>query len=151
MLTLISYVAVDFWNSKTGEMIFRITKDQRGLIIKVPEAVQMDPMYGMLVEDGSIRVVDKKEAKALENDPMKGVSAEGKSGIAAELARKEAEAEEKALENEAKGQENEAEAEGETEEQKAAAEAEEQKAAEEAEEQGKEAAEEKKTAKRSRK
>lgn len=142
MLTLISYVAVDFWNSKTGEMIFRIPKEQRGLIIKAPEAIQVDPMYGMLIEDGSIRVVDKKEAKALENDPMKDVNAEGKSFIAAELAKKAQEAEQAALKNALNGK----------------AEAEEQKAAEEAEEQGKEtaeeteeqkAAEEKKKAKRS--
>lgn len=126
MLTLISYVAVDFWNSKTGEMIFRIPKEQRGLIIKAPEAIQVDPMYGMLIEDGSIRVVDKKEAKALENDPMKDVNAEGKSFIAAELAKKAQEAEQAALEN---ALNNKAEAEEQGKE--AAEEAEEQKAAEE--------------------
>lgn len=146
MLTLISYVAVDFWNSKTGEMIFRIPKEKRGLIIKAPEAIQVDPMYGMLIEDGSIRVVDKKEAKALENDPMKDVNAEGKSLIAAELAHKAQEAEQAALENALNDK-------AEAEEQKAAEEAEEQgkEAAEEAEEQIQEATEEKKAAKRSRK
>ena len=88
MLTLIAYVAAIFNDPKTGEEIFRIRDFQRGTIIEAPKAIQEDPLYGWLVSDGSIRVVEKKEIAALENDPMKGVTAEGKSGVAAELAKK---------------------------------------------------------------
>ena len=96
MLTLICYVAADFIDPKTRETIFRITKEMRGLIIQAPEAIQQDPLYGWLVEDGSIRVVDKKEAKVLENDPMKDITAEGRSVTAAKLYKAEEAAEKQA-------------------------------------------------------
>ena len=93
MLTLISYVAVDFVDPITREYIFRIRREMLRTIIQAPKAIQKDPIYGMLVADGSIRVVDKKEAKAVENDPMKDITADGRSVTAAKLAEKAAEAE----------------------------------------------------------
>ena len=79
MFTIICYVAVAFRDQKTGEQIFEVTLDQRGLILDAPTAIMQDPMYQWLLNDGSIHVVEKKDLKALENDPMALVNAEGKA------------------------------------------------------------------------
>lgn len=79
MFTIICYVAVAFRDQKTGEQIFEVTLDQRGLILDAPKAIMQDPMYQWLLNDGSIHIVEKKDLKALENDPMALVNAEGKA------------------------------------------------------------------------
>jgi hypothetical protein len=81
MFTIICYVAVAFRDQKTGEQIFEVTLDQRGLILDAPVAIMQDPMYQWLLNDGSIHVVEKKDLKALENDPMALVNAEGKAKV----------------------------------------------------------------------
>lgn len=89
MFTIVCYVAAIFSDPKTHEEIFRVEKADLGLIKDVPKAIKQDPLFNLLVGDGSLKVVEKKNLKQLENDPMKGVSAEGKSGKAAESAEKE--------------------------------------------------------------
>ena len=97
MLSLIAYVAAVFYDPRTGEQIFEITLDKRGQILTdVPAAIRKDPLFGWLMKDGSIRVVEQKNLKQLENEPMKDVTAEGKSATAAALS--EADAEETAAE-----------------------------------------------------
>ena len=86
MLCLICYVAVVFHDPKTGEAIYEVAKEDIGQILSdVPSGIQKDPMYGWLIQDGAIRVVDSKNVKQLENEPMKDVTAEGKSATAAEI------------------------------------------------------------------
>lgn len=86
MLCLICYVAVVFHDPKTGEAIFEVAKEDIGQILSdVPSGIQKDPMYGWLIQDGAIRVVDSKNVKQLENEPMKDVTADGKSAVAAEI------------------------------------------------------------------
>ena len=89
MFTIVCYVAAIFSDPKTREEIFRVEKSDLGLIMDAPKAIKQDPLFNLLVSDGSIKIVEKKNLKQLENDPMKGVSAEGKSGKAAESAEKE--------------------------------------------------------------
>lgn len=89
MFTIVCYVAAIFSDPKTREEIFRVEKGDLGLIMDAPKAIKQDPLFNLLVSDGSLKIVEKKNLKQLENDPMKGVSAEGKSGKAAESAEKE--------------------------------------------------------------
>lgn len=89
MFTIVCYVAAIFSDPKTHEEIFRVEKGDLGLIKDAPKAIKQDPLFNLLVGDGSLKVVEKKNLKQLENDPMKGVSAEGKSGKAAESTEKE--------------------------------------------------------------
>ena len=86
MLSLIAYVAAVFYDPKTGEQIFEIALDKRGQILTdVPATIKKDPLFGWLMKDGSIRVVEQKNLKQLENEPMKDVTAEGKSATASAL------------------------------------------------------------------
>lgn len=71
-------VAADF-NSPEGD-IFRITPDKINQFVLAPEWIKETLMYQWLVNDGSIKVADTKEArKKLENDPLEGMTADGKS------------------------------------------------------------------------
>lgn len=89
MLCLICYVAVVFHDPKTGEAIFEVAKEDIGQILSdVPSEIQKDPMYGWLIQDGAIRVVDSKNVKQLENEPMKDVTADGKSATAVEIGKR---------------------------------------------------------------
>ena len=47
--------------------------------ITAPESIQEDPLFGMLVADGSLETgVDERQRKVLEKEPEAGVSADGK-------------------------------------------------------------------------
>ena len=62
-------------------MIHTIRPADLRMVCDVPEAITQDPLYGMLVADGSIRAPETREAlKQLENDPeQKPVKAEEKT------------------------------------------------------------------------
>lgn len=74
---MICYVAADFGPYK-GE-IFRVTPDKLGIFIQAPAWIKETLMFKWLLQDGSIKIgLDKEEQKKLENDPMEGISSEGK-------------------------------------------------------------------------
>ena len=78
-MLIIPYVCAEF-RDVSGNPIFRITPAMRGTMITVPEAIRQDILFDMLVADGSIKVPETiAQKKALEQDPMVGVTAEGKS------------------------------------------------------------------------
>ena len=75
---IISHVAVLF-RDKNGVKIFEIPAEKINEMIMAPVAIKEDPIFGLLVEDGSIEVADTKAKKQrLENTPEAGVDAEGK-------------------------------------------------------------------------
>ncbi len=79
-MLIIPYVCAEFHDRK-GNPLFRITPAMRGTMVSnVPEAVKQDVLFNMLVADGSIKVPENEgQKKALEQDPLVGVTAEGKS------------------------------------------------------------------------
>ena len=78
-MLIIPYVCAEF-RDVSGNPIFRITPAMRGTMITVPEAIKQDILFDMLVADGSIKVPETAaQKKTLEQDPMVGVTAEGKS------------------------------------------------------------------------
>ena len=78
-MLIIPYVCAEF-RDVSGNPIFRITPAMRGTMITVPETIKQDILFDMLVADGSIKVPETAaQKKALEQDPMVGVTAEGKS------------------------------------------------------------------------
>lgn len=97
---MICYVCADFVG-KTGE-IFQITTKELGIFVHAPAWIKETIMYKWLLNDGSIKVgLDKEGQKRLENDPMQGVSAEGKDEAVTEAAEAEEEAPEEVAEEEA--------------------------------------------------
>lgn len=80
-MLIIPYVCAEF-RDRNGNRIHRITPEMRGCLTEVPDAVRQDRLFDMLVEDGSIKVPqNESQKKVLEQDPMAGVKADGKSAV----------------------------------------------------------------------
>ena len=77
-MLIICHVCAEFHN-KTGETIFTVTPEMLNGFITAPEEIREDPLFGMLVADGSLETgVDERQRKILEKDPVAEVTAEGK-------------------------------------------------------------------------
>ena len=76
---MICYVCADFYD-KNKKLIYRILpSDIRTILADPPEEVWEDPLFKMLVEDGSIAFAkDDKELQMLEKEPMLGIDATGR-------------------------------------------------------------------------
>ena len=78
-MTILSRARAEFRNAK-GEVIFRIGRDDiLKVLTGVPEAIQEDPMFKWMIQDGTLDVVDNvTQRKKLELDPTAGTTADGK-------------------------------------------------------------------------
>ena len=76
---MICYVCADFYD-KNKKLIYRIApSDIRTILADPPEEVWEDPLFKMLVNDGSIAFAkDDKELQMLEKEPMLGIDAAGR-------------------------------------------------------------------------
>lgn len=76
---ILSHVCAEFHDRK-GKVIHTIHPEDLNHFMPAPDAIQEDILYRMLLEDGSIELPpkDEKEKKNLENNPVAGVTAEGK-------------------------------------------------------------------------
>ena len=91
-MLIIPYVCADF-RDKKGNPIFRITADMLRTIQTVPDAIKQDLLFDMLVADGSIKTPETvAQRKLLEQDPMIGMNADGRSAEKAEKPVKETKA-----------------------------------------------------------
>ena len=96
---MICYVAASFASPK--KEIFSVSGDKLGTFIETPEWVKDTLLFKLLLRDGSIKVAENHKIQVeLENDPMEGITAEGKAGKSEEPA-EEPEAEEEPAEEEA--------------------------------------------------
>ena len=79
-MTIISYVCAEFHNRR-GEPILTISPAMvKQILTNVPEEIRDDPLFRMMVDDGSLTAVDSVEKrKQLENDPLRGITPEGKA------------------------------------------------------------------------
>ena len=68
-MLIVAYVCAEF-HDKTGTVIHRIRPADLRVATEAPEAIRQDPLFDMMVRDGSLRVPETKaELKKLENDP----------------------------------------------------------------------------------
>jgi len=78
-MLILSRVCADFYDRRRN-LLFRITPHDLGLFVDAPESVKQDPLFQMLVDDGSIKFPeDARSTRTLENDPMAGADASGKA------------------------------------------------------------------------
>ncbi len=78
-MRILSRVCADFYD-KNRNLIHRIRIEDRNIYHDVPDAIQQDPLYQMLVNDGSILLADSPaKQKAVENDPMAGALPDGRA------------------------------------------------------------------------
>ena len=77
-MLILSRVCAEFRDRK-GAVIHRITPTMIGLFHDAPEAIRGDLLFNMLLTDGSIKTPeDARKDRDLEQDPMKGATADGK-------------------------------------------------------------------------
>ncbi len=78
-MLIIPYVCAEF-RDRSGNRIFRITADMLRNLQKVPDAIEQDLLFDLLVADGSIKVPETAaQRKLLEQEPMLGMNADGRS------------------------------------------------------------------------
>ena len=81
-MMILSRVCAQFHNAQ-GETLFAVTPVMRNIFTEAPEAIREDPLFDLLVADGSMEVaVTATRKRELENDPMKGADASGKKAEA---------------------------------------------------------------------
>ncbi len=71
-MTILSRVCAEF-HDNAGTVLFTVAPgDLLKPLFDVPEGIRQDPLFDMMVADGSLDVVEKKEdLKRAENDPDK--------------------------------------------------------------------------------
>ena len=85
MISIICRVAAEFHDPVTRQLIYVVPASKRNKVCDdVPDAAQKDPLFNQLIAEGSMEaVVSLAQRKRVEDDPMKGHEASGKT-IAAE-------------------------------------------------------------------
>ena len=77
-MLILSRVCADFHNKK-GELIHRVSAANRMSFHEAPEAIKEDPLFQMLVNEGSLEAaVTPAVKKQLEADPQEGTDAAGR-------------------------------------------------------------------------
>ena len=79
MIHFMPRVCADFYD-KNRNILFRITRDDLGKYVEAPDSIQEDPLYRMLLDDGSIKLAPEntRDKRDLENNPYAGADATGK-------------------------------------------------------------------------
>ena len=77
-MLILSRVCAEFQN-RHGQTIFSITPQNLLSFLEAPEEIQEDPLFQLMLQDGSLEAVRSVEQKRnLEADPAAGTTAEGK-------------------------------------------------------------------------
>ena len=70
-MLILSRVCAEF-HDKSGAVLFAIRPADRMSFIEAPESIRQDPLFEMLLSDGSLETpTSKADQKKLENDPEK--------------------------------------------------------------------------------
>ena len=76
-MLILSRVCADFYDTHR-KLLFRITRNDLGLFVDAPESIKQDPLFQMLVNDGSLEAgVTAARKRTLESDPTAGTTAAG--------------------------------------------------------------------------
>ena len=77
-MLILARVCADFYD-RNRNLLHRITPRDLNLFREVPESIQQDPLFQMLVDDGSIKYpADAAKDRALEQDPFAGTTPDGR-------------------------------------------------------------------------
>ncbi len=78
-MLIIPYVCAEF-RDRNGNTLFRITPGMLKGMQEAPDSIKQDLLFDLLVADGSIRTPETAaQRKLLEQDPMTGMAATGKT------------------------------------------------------------------------
>ena len=77
-MLILSRVCAEFHDAK-GNVLYRVTPDTRLAFREAPDAIREDPLFRMLLSDGSLEAtVAPERQKTLEAEPLKGTDVAGK-------------------------------------------------------------------------
>ena len=76
-MLIICSVAAEFVNSEADR--FAVTGKDLGIIKDAPEWIRKTLLFKWMANDGSVKFVTEKNRVEAENEPLKGVDAEGKA------------------------------------------------------------------------
>ena len=77
-MLILARVCADFYD-KNRNLLHRILPVHLGTFHEAPDSIRQDPLFQMLVDDGSIKYpADAAKDRALEQDPYAGADATGK-------------------------------------------------------------------------
>ena len=78
-MLILSRVCAEFHDLK-GASLFSVTPSTRGIFVEAPDSIRQDPLFRMLISDGSLEAAVPEERKRmLENDPAANHDASGKA------------------------------------------------------------------------
>lgn len=82
-MLILSRVCAEF-RDRSGAVIHRVTPETRLTFREAPEAIREDPLFQMLLSDGSLEAaVTNVQRKKLEAEPLEGTDATGRKVPAA--------------------------------------------------------------------
>ena len=82
-MLILSRVCAEF-RDRSGAVIHRVTPETRLTFREAPEAIREDPLFRMLLNDGSLEAaVTSVQRKKLEAEPLEGADATGRKAPAA--------------------------------------------------------------------
>ena len=77
-MRIVSRVAAAFYR-RDHTPIFEVNARDLLVILDAPDELKSDPLFGMLVKEGSLQVINSEETqKLVELDPKQGTNAEGR-------------------------------------------------------------------------
>ncbi len=77
-MRIVSRVAAAFCR-RDHTPIFEVNARDLLVILDAPDEIKSDPLFGMLVKEGSLQVINSEETqKLIEMDPKQGTNAEGR-------------------------------------------------------------------------
>ena len=88
-MLVVPFACAEF-HDKSGNVIHRIHAHELRNITEVPDAIVQDPLYALMVEEGSLKAPESKiDLKALENDPDAAIAKAEKRTKTAKTAKTE--------------------------------------------------------------
>ena len=86
-MLVVPFACAEF-HDKSGNVIHRIHAHELRNITEVPDAIVQDPLYALMVEEGSLKAPESKlDLKALENDPDAAIAKAEKRAKTAKTAK----------------------------------------------------------------
>ena len=77
-MLILARVCADFYD-RNRNLLHRILPVHLGTFHEAPDSIRQDPLFQMLVDDGSIKYpADAAKDKALEQDPFAGTTPDGR-------------------------------------------------------------------------
>ena len=95
-MLILTRVCAEFHN-RSGQTVLTVRPGQLLSFLEAPEEIQEDPLFSMMLNDGSLEVVRSvSDQRKLESDPLAGITPEGKKAAKARAKTAEAKPESEA-------------------------------------------------------